>query len=109
MGLCAPKFKIYIYFWKWSSLASYFFLYFRRKLSEFAKQKTHCQNFFDISRNGYFSSFRRELAKPENQNFSYVSFHFFCLLRENFSNANAKEKEVPSTFSYEKSKFSKLK
>ena len=50
-----------------------------------------------------FLYFSKELAKPENQ-----KFHIFCLLRENFSNINAKE-NVSYTFPYKEAKFSKLK
>ena len=45
----------------------------------------------------------RELAKSENQ-----KFYIFCLLRENFSNINAKEKSF-LYFRNKETKFSKLK
>ena len=42
------------------------------------------------------------------RNFLYISFHIFCLLRENFSNISTKEKSF-LYFPYNEAIFSKLK
>ena len=48
--------------------------------------------------------FRRELTKPENQN-----FHVFCLLREKFLNRSAKKKKFLVLYFRKETRFSKLK
>ena len=87
-------------FRKWNFAASYFYYISGENFPSSQNKKKPTLKKFLIFQEMELSSsktkkaliFQEGTRKALKSKFSYIAFHIFCLLRENFSNISAKEK-----------------